>query len=193
MSLSSGTRESVVGVTLGDGHAFRDGRLITVRPAERVRSFQVAGKSRDAVSVGGSEHFVLPAWHTALREVNVYLGWFGPLARPLQAGSFAGSWVRRVPGVRPAMRIVGERALGLVGGEPGGTRSWIAAEALDADGRTLSAVNLAGADGYDFTASFVAWAAQRDVSGVGALGPVQAYGLEAFEEGARQAGLQRLT
>ena len=191
-SLSSGTRESVVGVTLGDGHAYRDGRVVTVRPAERVRSFQVAGRSRDAISVGGSEHFVLPAWHAALREVNVYLGWFGPLARPLQAGSFAGSWVRRVPGVRPAMRIAGERALGFVGGEPGGTRSWIAAEALDASGRALSVVNLTGVDGYEFTASFVAWAAQRSVSGAGAIGPVQAYGLEAFEEGARLAGLERL-
>ena len=172
-SLSSGTRESVVGVTLGDGHAYRDGRVVTVRPAERVRSFQVAGKSRDAISVGGSEHFALPAVHPRLREVNVYLGWFGPLARPLQAGSFAGSWVRRVPGVRPAMRIAGERALGLVGGgEPGGTRSWIAAEALDASGRPLAVVNLTGVDGYEFTASFVAWAAQQAVSGAGALGPV---------------------
>ena len=191
-SLSSGTRESVVGVTLGDGHAYRDGRVVTVRPAERVRSFQVAGKSRDAISVGGAEHFALPATHPRLREVNVYLGWFGPLARPLQAGSFAGSWVRRVPGVRPAMRVIGERALGFVGGEPGGTRSWIAAEALDASGRPLAVVNLAGVDGYEFTASFVAWAAQRAVSGAGALGPVGAFGLEACEEGARVAGLERV-
>ncbi len=192
-SLSAGTRESVVGVTLGDGHAYRDGRVRTVRPAERVRSFTVAGKSREAISVGGSEHFVLPAWHPGLREVNVYLGWFGPLARPLQAGSFAGSWVRRIPGARPAMRIAGERALGLVGGgEPGGTRSWIAAEALDASGRPLAVVNLAGVDGYEFTASFVAWAARQDVAGSGSMGPVAAYGLEAFEEGARVAGLERV-
>ena len=192
-SLSAGTRESVVGVTLGDGHAYRDGRVATVRPAERVRSFMVAGKTREAISVGGSEHFALPAWYPGLREVNVYLGWFGPLARPIQAGSFAGSWVRRVPGVRPAMRIAGERAVGLLGGgEPGGTRSWIAAEAFDASGRAVAAVNLAGVDGYQFTASFVAWAARQDVSGVGALGPVEAFGLSALEEGARLAGLERV-
>jgi hypothetical protein len=192
-SLSAGTRESVVGVTLGDGHAYREGRVVTVRPAERVRSFTVAGRAREAISVGGSEHFALPAAYPGLREVNVYLGWFGPLARPLQAGSFAGSWVRRVPGVRPALRIAGERAMGLLGGsEPGGTRSWIAAEAFDGAGRCVAAVNVVGADGYDFTASFVAWAAQQDVSGVGALGPVEAYGLERLEAGARQAGLERL-
>ena len=78
------------------------------------------------------------------------------------------------------------------GGEPGGTRSWIAAEAFDASGRPLAVVNLAGVDGYEFTASFVAWAAQQAVSGVGALGPVAAFGLEAFEEGARLAGLERV-
>ena len=37
-------------MTLGDGHAYREGRVVTVRPAERVRSFQVAGKSRGAIS-----------------------------------------------------------------------------------------------------------------------------------------------
>ena len=199
-SLSSGTRESVVGVTLGDGHAYRDGRVVTVRPAERVRSFAVAGKSREAISVGGSEHFALPASYPGLREVNVYLGWFGPLARPLQAGSFAGSWVRRVPGVRPALRIAGERAAGpgrrsRAGTTPGG-RSWIAAEALDASGRQLTEVHLAGVDGYDFTASFIAWAAQQDVSGVGALGPVEAFGRRAARRrraarGARARALTR--
>ena len=168
--------------------------MATVRPAERVRSFMVAGKTREAISVGGSEHFALPASYPGLREVNVYLGWFGPLARPIQAGSFAGSWVRRVPGVRPAMRIAGERAAGVARarGEPGGTRSWIAAEAFDASGRAVAAVNLAGVDGYEFTASFVAWAAQQAVSGVGALGPVEAFGLTALEEGARLAGLERV-
>jgi NAD(P)-dependent dehydrogenase (short-subunit alcohol dehydrogenase family) len=193
-SLSAGTRESVVGVTLGDGHAYRDGRVVTVRPAERVRSFVVAGQSREAISVGGSEHFALPAVYPGLREVNVYLGWFGPLARPMQAGSFFGSWVRRVPGVRPALRMAGERAVGLLGaGEPGGTRSWIAAEAFDGSDRCVAAVNLVGTDGYDFTASFVTWAAQQDATGAGALGPVRAYGLEALEEGVRQAGIERLT
>ena len=191
-ALSSGTRESIVGVTLADGHAFRNGRIVTVRPAERVRSFTVAGTRREAIAVGGAEHFALPAAFPGLREVNVYLGWFGPLARPLQAGSFALSWLRRVPGVRPALRIAGERAVGLLGaGEPGGMRSWIAAEAYDADGRRLATVNLVGADPYEFTGAFVAWAARRHVSGAGALGPIEAYGLEALEAGAREAGLQR--
>ena len=122
-----------------------------MRSAERVRSFQVAGKAREAISLGGAEHYALPAAFPGLREVNVYLGWFGPLARPLQAGSFFGQFVMKVPGTRSAMRLAGEKTLGLLGGPEAGTtpdlRSWIAAEAFDGAGRQLSEVHLAGVDG----------------------------------------------
>jgi short subunit dehydrogenase-like uncharacterized protein len=121
-SLSAGTRRSVVGVALADGHAFRGGRVIKVRSAERMRSFSVAGRERAAISVGGAEHFALPAAYPGLREVNVYLGWFGPLARPAQAGSLVGSLLARVPGTRAVVEAVGERVAGLVPDpEPGTT------------------------------------------------------------------------
>jgi short subunit dehydrogenase-like uncharacterized protein len=195
-SLSAGTRQSLVGVTLSDGHAFRDGRVVTARAAERVRSFSVNGRPQAAISVGGAEHSALPAAYPALREVNVYLGWFGPLARPLQAGSLVGSFVTRLPGARPVMRAVGERVAGLVpdpepGTTPGG-RSWIAAEAYSAAGDRLSEVHLTGVDGYEFTAAFMAWAAQQRVDGAGAVGPVEAFGLERLEAGCRAAGLDRV-
>src|SRR4051812_16926706 len=72
-SLSAGTRESLVGITFGDGFAYRDGRVRAARVAERVRSFSVAGRPREAVSIGGAEHYTLPAAFAGLREVNVYL------------------------------------------------------------------------------------------------------------------------
>src|SRR3954447_7653077 len=65
-TLSAGTRESLVGITLGRSHAFRDGRVRSVRPAERVRAFTVAGRRREAVSTGGAEHFALPAVYPGL-------------------------------------------------------------------------------------------------------------------------------
>ena len=103
-----------------------------------MRSFHVAGKSREAFSIGGAEHFGLPAAFPGLREVNVYLGWFGPLSRPFQAGSFVGSFVKRVPLAAPTMRMVGERVASLVpgpgAGSTSGGRSWIVAEAFDAAG-----------------------------------------------------------
>jgi hypothetical protein len=196
-ALSAGTRESMIGVTLSDGFAYRDGSLDTVRTAERVRSFTVSGRRREAISIGGAEHFGLPAAYPGLSEVNVYLGWFGPLARPLQAGALVGEYVTKLPLARETMQWWGERIAGLVGGpEPGttpGGSSWIAAEAYDDTGRRLSQVDLAGVDGYDFTASFLAWAARHPVTGSGALGPVQAYGLEALERGAAEAGIARVS
>jgi short subunit dehydrogenase-like uncharacterized protein len=197
-ALSAGTRESLVGVTLADHHVFRDGRVQPVRVAERVRTFKVARRERAAVSVGGAEHFTLPPAHPGLREVNVYIGWFGPLARPLQAGSLMGEYVQRLPGARGLLQLAGERLVELVPGPEAGTTpggiSWIAAEAFGAGGEKLAELHLTGADGYDFTASFLAWACRRaaaGVTGTGALGPVEAFGVRTLEEGVRAAGIER--
>jgi short subunit dehydrogenase-like uncharacterized protein len=199
--VSAGTRESLVGVTLNDNHAFREGRVRTVRPAERVRTFQVKGKARTAISVGGAEHYTLPPVHPGLLEVNVYIGWFGALAKPLQAGTLAGTVALKLPGVRSVLQAAGERLVSLAGApEPGttpDTLSWIAAVACDAAGEPLAEVHLTGTDAYDFTASFLAWAAQRAAGGNrpsvhGAVGPVEAFGLDALEQGCAAAGLTRL-
>ncbi|HYM57203.1 MAG TPA: saccharopine dehydrogenase NADP-binding domain-containing protein [Solirubrobacteraceae bacterium] len=199
-ALSSGTKQSLVGASLSDGYAFRAGTLRDVRAAERVRSFRVKGKQRTAVSIGGAEHFTLPAAFPRLREVNVYLGWFRPLARPMQAGTLIGSVVTRLPGVRGALQLAGSRLAGLGGSpEPGttpGGMSWVAAVAYDAFGEQLAEVHLSGVDGYAFTAEFLAWTARSAaggrVAGTGAVGPVEAFGLDALERGCRQAGLERV-
>jgi short subunit dehydrogenase-like uncharacterized protein len=196
---SAGTRASLVGATLGEGYAFRDGALRAARAAERVRSFPVKGKDRAAISIGGAEHFGLPAAYPRLREVNVYLGWFSGLARPLQAGSLVGSVATKVPGVRGALEYAGEKLVGLAEGpEPGTTGegvSWVAAQAYDAAGTQVAEVHVSGANWYAFTADFMAWAARAAaagrVRGAGALGPVEAFGLAELERGCAAAGLTR--
>jgi short subunit dehydrogenase-like uncharacterized protein len=192
---SAGTRRSGVGIMFDEGYAFRDGALRGSRIAERVRSFHVKGKDRDAVSISGSEQFTLPVLHAPLREINVYLGWFGALARPLQAGSLAGSVAMKAPGVRSIFKALGDRfvEIGGVGPQEAGSgMSWVAGEAYDADGGKLAEVHLSGPEPYALTADIIAWAAQREPTGTGAIGPLQAYGLDALEEGCRQAGLTRV-
>jgi short subunit dehydrogenase-like uncharacterized protein len=197
--ISAGTRRSAVGVMFEDGYAFRDGALRPARMAERVRSFHVRGKDRDAISVGGSEHFALPALTSRLEEVNVYIGWFPALSRPLQAGSLAGSVALRVPGVRGTLKAVADRAVEVVGGldEPGSGVSWVVAEAYDAAGERLAEVHLSGIEPYALTAGLLAWAARRaageGVDGTGALGSLEAFGLRGLEEGCRDAGLERVS
>jgi hypothetical protein len=195
--LSAGTRESLVGAALEDNFAYRGGRLVAERSGARVRSFRVEGRepARPSPSAG-AEHFTLPRAYGRVREVNVYLGWFGPLARAMQAGTLAGSVATRVPGVRDLLRAAGERAAGLLTGPDAGTtpggRSWVAASAYDASGLPLSEVHLAGVDGYDFTAGFLAWAARRaasaGVDGAGAIGPVDGFGSPRSSRAARRRG-----
>jgi short subunit dehydrogenase-like uncharacterized protein len=190
---SAGTRASSVGILVDESHTFRDGALRATRTAERVRSFRVKGKDREAISIGGSEQLALPASYPGLREINVYLGWFGALARPLQAASLAGSLATKLPGVRAMMQAAGDRVVGMAGGpEPGSGVSWVVGSAYDAAGAQLSEVQLSGPEPYGLTADIIAWAAQQPVSGTGALGPVQAFGVEALEAGCAGAGLTRV-
>ena len=196
--MSEGTRESMVGALLGDSHAFRGGRIVRVRGAEEVRRFEVEGRLREGVSVGSAEHFALPAAYPHLQEVGVYLGWFGPLARAVQAGSLATSVAARLPGVRGVLQRAGERIAGLPGAPdpgttPGGT-SHVVGVATNAAREPLAEVHLSGVDGYAFTAGFLAWAAEHaaahGVEGAGALGPVEAFGLETLREGVEAAGIE---
>jgi NAD(P)-dependent dehydrogenase (short-subunit alcohol dehydrogenase family) len=195
-SASGGTRASLVGVALNEHHAYRDSRIQPVRVAERVRNFPVKGRLRPAFSLGGAEHFSLPAVHPSLREVNVYLGWFGPLTRPLQAASLLMAPAARVPNVRGLLARGGERLMGMASGPAPGTTpggiSWIPAIAYDHAGRQVAEVHLSGVDWYAFTANFLAWAAAQPVEGAGALGPVEAFGLERLERGCAEAGLERV-
>lgn len=194
-AFSAGTFASMMTST-PEGFAFRDGEIRDERGARHVASFEVDGASRDAVSVGSSEHFALPRIAPQLREVNAYLGWFGNLSRAVQAGSAVAD---KVPGVEAAMRAF---LKAVPKPEPGTgpdeqTRkqggSHVVAIAYDAAGAPLATARAVGVDGYTFTAEVLAWAAiaaaEGGVVGTGALGPVEAFGLDALLAGCESAGL----
>jgi short subunit dehydrogenase-like uncharacterized protein len=194
-SMSGGTLASLAGSMAESGFVFRNGRVRSERAAKRVRSFQVGSKSRDGISVGTSEHFALPRIAPQLREVNAYLGWFGPLSRPMQLMSLGMS----LPGSGQLVKFAGEKLLpGSTGGPDADARakagSHIVAIAYDAAGHELARADVTGVDGYTFTGRILAWGAQRaaegGLQGVGALGPVDAFGLVALTDGCRWAGLE---
>lgn len=201
-TMSGGTRASAAGVLVEDSFGHRDGRLVTERGARRSATFELRpGKRARAVSVGSSEHFTLPRLARGLSEVDVYLGWFGAASRPMQGLSLATDVATRVPGVRGALTsALGRAVKGSTGGPDAAarakTRSLILASAHDAAGRTLAAVRLEGVNGYDFTAAMLAWGAERaaagELTGTGALGPVDGFGLEVLTDGVAQAGISRV-
>jgi short subunit dehydrogenase-like uncharacterized protein len=197
-SMSGGTAASAAGVVLERGFAFRDGKVVGERPAKRVRSFDWSGKSLTAMSLGASEHYALPRLHPNLREVDAYLGWFGPASRPLQLLSLVGE----VPGVTAMFgAVLGRVTKGSSGGPDAEARSKsgsrIVAEASDAEGNVLARVLMRGPNGYTFTGDIMAWgaqlAAQNGLEGTGALGPVDGFGLRALEAGCAEVGLTRVS
>jgi short subunit dehydrogenase-like uncharacterized protein len=197
--MSGGTRSSAIGVAGAPTFAWRDGRVVTERPARRVRSFPLNGKQRQAFSIGGSEHFGLPRVAPQLREVNVYLGWFGAASVGMQAMSAVTSAAFKVPGTQ---KLVESAAARFVKGSTGGPSaeersqggSHIVGQAYDASGKQLSEVHVTGIDGYTFTGRILALgamqAAEGGLQGTGALGPADAFGLGVLRAGCAQAGLQ---
>jgi short subunit dehydrogenase-like uncharacterized protein len=201
-AFSGGTMASAAGVMLEPSFAWRGGRLVTERQGARVRSFTVDGHALKGVAAGSSEHFGLPASFPGVRDVEVYLGGLGGSvgAEAMRVGSAALSAVVQVPGARRAVDgLLGRFVRGSSGGpnaeERARLKGLVVAEASDDTGRVLAREVLRGVNPYDFTAGILTWgahaAANGRVHGVGALGPVEAFGLDALLEGARSAGIER--
>jgi short subunit dehydrogenase-like uncharacterized protein len=200
-ALSGGTRASSAGIMFDQSYAFRDGQVRDERGGKHVRRFELTpGKSGSSISIAGSEHFGLPRLRPSLREVNVYLGWFGGASRAMSTLSLGLSGISRLPGAENAILGLSARLVkGSTGGPDAATRaktdSLFIAEAFDASCARLSEVRLEGPNVYDFTASILAWgartAAAGGLQGTGALGPTDGFGLDALEQGCAEAGIKR--
>jgi short subunit dehydrogenase-like uncharacterized protein len=195
--MSGGTRASMVGALIDEGFAYHGGVIRGERGAARVGSFEVKGKTRRGISVGASEHFGLPQAYPNLRDVDVFLGWFGPASRGVQAFAAVGAAAQKVPGVEAGIRSLGARVKGSTGGPDAESRSksgsHVVARASDQSGKTLAEVHVEGVNGYTFTGAMLAWgairAAEQGLQSAGALGPVAAFGLDALREGVADAGI----
>ena len=168
-----------------------------------MHEFRFGERTKPGISVGTSEAFSLPRAFPNLRDVEVYLGWFAGASRPMQALPLVGAGPAKVPGVTTLMGAAAERFVKTSTGGPdevawSATGSRFVAEALSASGEVLATVRAEGVNGYTFTGEALAWAAERiaagDSDGAGALGLVEAFGLEALEAGVAEcdrAGLAR--
>lgn len=185
---------------------WRDG--IQLEPTgSRMQTFPLNGRDCLALTIGSTEHYALPrlAGPHGLHQVDVYFGWFKSVTRAVSLSS------RVIPALLPALlampaarlliRRIGNFAVRWAAEEPdpvalAQVTSNVIGTARDVSGAALAEVRLVAGDPYQLTAGLLAWAAQRaaehGVSGPGALGPVEAFGLDALEAGAAEAGLRRL-
>lgn len=199
-ALSTGTLASGTSVLLEASHAWRSGRIVNERGARRIVGFRDRGHRREGVSIGGTEHFTLPRFAPQLQEVNVALGWFGPLSRALRAGTAANAMLTGVPGMRGLSRRVTAPLAERTGGGPDEQArkrlgSQILAIARDTWERELATVRLEGPNPYTFTGDILAWgawqAATHGVKSTGALGPIDAFGLDALRAACTEIGFVR--
>lgn len=196
--MSGGTFASTMGALVEPSFAFRAGRIVTERGAKRVGSLDLGSRRAQGISVGASEHFALPRLAPGLREVNTYLGWFGPFSRVVQLSGAMNAGIMRLPGGKRALGSLAGRASGSTGGPSAEARSQtgsaVAAVAYDAGGTELAKVTLEGVNGYTFTGEILAWgairAAEGGLLGAGALGPADGFGLDTLREGVEGAGLR---
>jgi short subunit dehydrogenase-like uncharacterized protein len=195
---SRGTLVSLLGMVLEPSFAWDGGRLVTEPSGAREWRFDVGGRTRRGLSIGGAEHLTLPGLAPTLQEVGVYLDWFGPATPVAHRLAPATPWLARVPGAAAGMTWLADAVGRRVAEAPTtseGTRTHVLAEVRNANGTRVSRVQLAGPDPYAMTADLLAEAAVRaaagQVRGTGALGPVQAFGLAGLTELAATAGLTR--
>lgn len=200
LGMSSGTRASAAGVLVEPTYAFRHGHLVQERAAARTTSFTVDERTRlSGLSIGSTEQFTLPRRSAALREVDVYLGWAGRLTRPISVLGAVGDLALRLPGARSAARRLAESLTGTATGEGpdhqqrSRSSTLVLARAFDASGACVCQITLTGPTPYELTADLLAWGAgmclRTGTGAVGALGCVDAFGLEACIEGCAGAGL----
>ncbi|MDQ3759346.1 MAG: saccharopine dehydrogenase NADP-binding domain-containing protein [Actinomycetota bacterium] len=200
--MSGGTRASLMGTLTEPSFQFRAGSLVTERGAKKLHSFTADGRRREGVSVGTSEAFSLPRVYPGLRDVEVYLGWFGRQSRAVQAFSLAGAGVTKIPGVRAATGRGVERLVKTSTGGPDeeartGGGSIFVAEALNGGGDIVARVQTEGVSGYEFSGLMLAWAAEETAAGKasqagsGARGPIEAFGLDRLEAGVAECGISR--
>jgi len=194
-----GTRESLVKVLGTPSFAFRADQadrfgLEAQHTGQRLLRFNVAGRERPTITIGGSEHFGLPEVLPQLRSVDVGLGWFGPATTPIHcAGRFGGTLMtNRI--VRRAASAVGGR-LPYANHTPSiPTRTSVAARARDRSGNLVSEVTVDGPGPYELTADLLARGAQhfaaRGEHPVGVHGPLAALTPSTLTELAAACGLR---
>lgn len=196
-AMSGGTAATSVGMMLAPSYRFHDGALVVDRQGARTRTFEIDGKAHAGLAVGSSEHLFLPSLAPGLRDIGVYLGWFGAISRLAPVNAAVGRGVSAIPGAVSMLSRAATRFRGSGGGPDAQTRSrstsLVVAEAHDSAGQLLARVDLVGPNGYTLTGLLLAWGATAalagKVHGKGVLGPVEAFGLDELQAACAKLGL----
>ena len=198
METSQGTAASLRYSILEPGKIWKSGALVESYGAAGVRAFTLGGRTRAGILLPSTESFSLPRVFPNVKDVNVYMGWFGNKSYALHRLAAINTALMKVPGYGALLRgmvslLPESKGKGPDSTVRSATGSHIVAEAYDAGGKVLSRAELKGVNGYAFTFKMLAWAADMVASGklkkAGAIGPIEAFGLDELIRGCGEAGL----
>jgi len=198
LALSDGTKESIIHIMTVPGRFWRGGKLVKGFGGTRLRRFRAANKNRAAISVSTSEAFFLPKSFPNLKDINVYLGWFGVVSYLLQFMAITSSIFLKLPGSGKLLQKIQPFLFKSKGKGPDKEArdrgaSQVLAIAYNKDGEALSQFELEGVHGYSFTANMLAWVAEQlsktEMTHSGALGPVEVFGASGLLEACEESGL----
>ncbi len=198
-ALSDGTLLSLLRTSLEPGITWTNGAVLEEYVAQHFKKFQIGDTLNSSFSICGSEHFTLPKIYPQIMNIKTYLGWFGAFSYLFTMLSKLNLLLFKVPGFKSLRQRLSANVLHSKKNGPDAERrastgSHIIAYAYDVNGHELAKSELIGVNGYTFTANILAWAAdqarQGNINGVGALGPVEAFGLKKLQSGCEESGLK---
>jgi len=195
---SGGSQASAARVLFDDNYTFRDGAIRAERAGRHIKKFDIGGRTLVAVSIPAAEHFGLPQSYPRLRDITVMLGFPQAAARAMAFGSRIAAPISRITPLANGIIALADRAVkGSTGGPDATARSRATTTVVANAGtgaRQLSTVTLTGPNPYEVTADILAWGAIAAASGglqaTGALGPIQAFGIDALSAGCTLAGMK---
>jgi len=200
--ISTGTRASIIASAAAPVHARRKGNLVLEPASRHGRAFNLNGQTKWGTCAGGTEPLSLARLYPRLDEIGVYVSWPGPV-RLMQGFALGfsvalGALDRLPPGRRAVESLVRAAAKKTGSGPSSESRARVGTQVVavcsDAAGRPISGVRLQGdVDGYTLSGRTLAWGAASLLAGrqiaSGAVGPVEAFGIEECVAALSSAGM----
>lgn len=196
-NLTSGTLSSFCSAITEQGTFYSDGQWRQDYLGGQVHEITAGDKKVMGISVPASECYELPRIYPGLKNVNVYLAWFASLAGAMSLFNRLQHQLYKIPGYRSLLSAIGKRipvpnrtSPSITARDEG--NSLIVAEAYNSKGELLGERRIDGHNMYYYTGEIMAWMAAQIQSGqikeYGVVGPLRAFGLEAFAQAHKEMG-----
>lgn len=194
---TSGTLDSLMNGVLETARFYNDGRLHEQYLGSTFHTIKAGNRTVKAISLSGTECFELPRIYPQLKDVNVYLGWFGSWGGMVSLYNRLQHKLYKVPGYLSLMRAIVSRISVPKRTSPSITAkhegpSLVVAEAFNSNGVLLRQRQLTGHNMYFYTGEIMAWMAAKiqagEIKEFGVVGPVRAFGLDELEQGHKEIG-----